>query len=78
MSMHAHRCVCVTKRIKKNEDTKMRKNVNLLKQQLALSLRHTTDLTINHAVISVTPLQIHANDTMIRKAISVKDPVTEN
>lgn len=37
-----------------------------------LLLSHTIDLTINHAVMSVTPLQIHANEAMIGKGFLLK------
>lgn len=54
--------------IKKNEDAKMQIYVRLLKQPIWMHfLSHTIDLTINHAVMSVTPLNIHANDSMIRR-----------
>lgn len=63
---------------KKRADTKMRKYANVLEKQWALLddvLQSHHDLNINHAVMLVTLLQINANDTVIRKEISIKDPV---
>lgn len=40
-----------------------------------LFLSHTIDLTINHAVMSMTSLQINANDKMMSTEILVKDPI---
>lgn len=53
----------------------MRKLSSTTRLSWMLLLSYTIDLTINHAVMSVTLLQIHANEAMIRKGVSVKDPV---